>query len=62
MRTQSDLDILITALDVLALALATHDHQWTEEESTLLSAAIAICDDPDDTWIERPRIKEHTVH
>lgn len=32
-------------LDALALALVSHDHDWTDEERQLYELAVAICDD-----------------
>ena len=34
--------IIIKALDKLALALAEHNHQWTDRERKLYEKAIAI--------------------
>ena len=36
------IEIIIRALDILALALADHHHQWTDEERRLYEEAIAM--------------------
>jgi hypothetical protein len=40
--TDKNTQIIIRALDKLALALTDHEHQWTDEERRLYERAMAI--------------------
>ena len=37
--------VILDALDVLALALATHGHKWTDDERALYEEAIFILEE-----------------
>ena len=47
--TDEDRDLIAGALDGLAVALSTHDHEWTEGERAIYEEALRVIGaDPDD--------------
>jgi hypothetical protein len=40
--TDKNTQLIIRALDKLSLALAVHNHQWTDEERRLYERAMAL--------------------